>query len=188
MIDENHNPWTTLNTREVYDNKWITLTHSEVLTPTGSAGIYSKLHMKNYAIGIIPVDEDGNTWLVGQYRYPLNAYSWEIPEGGGLIGQDILTSAKRELKEEAGLIANKWTQIALTHTSNSVTDETAYLFLAQELTTTEAEPDETEELQLKKLPLTQAFELAMNGGITDAMSLVALLKLKVMLQEGHLKI
>lgn len=188
MIDENKNPWTTLSKETVYENKWITVTHEEVISPTGTAGIYGKVHLKNYAIGIIPVDEKGNTWLVGQYRYALNEYSWEIPEGGGLLGNNILEAAKRELKEEAGLIANKWTQICVTNTSNSVTDELSFIFVAQELSTTETAPDETEQLQIKKLSLSSAFNLAMEGNIKDAISLVGLMKLKILIDEGKFKI
>ena len=187
-MNSTENPWTTLSKEVVYDNKWITLTHEEVLTPGGTKGIYGKAHFKNYAIGIVPIDDDGNTYLVGQYRYPLDEYSWEIPEGGGLREHDILESAKRELKEEVGLLANKWTQIALTNTSNSVTNELAILFVAQELSQTEAEPDDTEQLQIKKLSLMSAFKMAMNGEIKDAMSLVALLKLKILIDEGKFKI
>lgn len=188
MIDENKNPWTSLSKQIVYDNKWITVTHEEVLTPGGSKGIYGKVHLKNYAIGIVPVDKDGNTWLVGQYRYPLSEYSWEIPEGGGLLENDILAAAQRELKEEVGLTANKWTQIAVSHTSNSVTDELAVIFVAQELTESYNEPDDTEQLQIKKLSLNEAIAMAMNGTIKDAISVLALLKLKILIDEGKFEI
>ncbi|MFN8238594.1 MAG: NUDIX hydrolase [Chitinophagales bacterium] len=188
MIDETHNPWTSLSRQTVYDNKWITVTHEEVLTPGGSKGIYGKVHLKNYAIGIIPVDREGNTWLVGQYRYPLGEYSWEIPEGGGLLEKDILEAAQRELKEEVGLTANKWTQIAISHTSNSVTDELAVIFVAQELTEAANEPDDTEQLQIKKLSLNKAFAMAMDGTIKDAISIIGLLKLKLLTDEGTFEI
>jgi 8-oxo-dGTP pyrophosphatase MutT (NUDIX family) len=183
MIDENRNPWKIKSSKVAYENEWITLTHEEVITPSGSEGVYGRVHMKNHAIGVIPLDEDGNTWLVGQYRYPLNAYSWEIPEGGGLRDEDIMEAAKRELKEEVGLIAKKWTQLCVAHTSNSVTDETAFLFVAQELSHTETDPDDTEQLQIKKVSLNEAFEMAMDGRITDAMSLIALFRLKLMIHE-----
>ena len=188
MIDENKNPWKTNSKEIVYDNNWITVTHEEVTTPSGTAGIYGKVHIKNYAIGIIPIDADGNTYLVGQYRYPLNEYSWEIPEGGGFLEDDILEAAKRELKEEVGLIANKWTEFCVTNTSNSITDETSIIYIAQELSTTETAPDETEQLQIKKLSLLSAFDLALTGKIKDAISLVGLLKLKILIDEGKFSI
>ncbi|MBK9328766.1 MAG: NUDIX hydrolase [Sphingobacteriales bacterium] len=188
MTDESKNPWTSLSIQIVYDNKWITVTHEEVLTPGGSKGIYGKVHLKNYAIGIVPLDKDGNTRLVGQYRYPLSEYSWEIPEGGGLLENDILEAAQRELKEEAGLTANKWTQIAVSHTSNSVSDELAVIFAAQELTECDNEPDDTEQLQIKKLSLNEAIAMAMDGTIKDAISVLALLKLKILIDEGKFEI
>ncbi|QOI97261.1 MAG: NUDIX hydrolase [Flammeovirgaceae bacterium] len=172
------NPWTTLSAREVYDNKWIQLTEHEVLNPSGGKGIYGKVHFKNKAIGIIPVDRKGNTWLVGQHRYTLNEHSWEIPEGGSPLGADILESAKRELKEETGLTANRWQVLMRIHTSNSVTDEEGFIFLAEELTEGASEPEETEgDLKVKKLPLHEAITLVMNGEITDSMSVAGLLKL-----------
>ena len=188
MIDENKNPWKSNSKEIVYDNNWITVTHEEVTTPSGTAGIYGKVHFKNYAIGIVPIDERGNTWLIGQYRYPLDEYSWEIPEGGGLLEDDLLDAAKRELKEEVGLRANKWTEIATLNTSNSVTDEVSIIYVAQELSLTETEPDETEQLQIKKLSLIEAIDMAIGGKIKDAISLVALLKLKILVDEGKFKI
>jgi 8-oxo-dGTP pyrophosphatase MutT (NUDIX family) len=183
MTNENHNPFKTLSKKVAYDNKWITVTHDDIITPAGTAGIYGKVHFKNYAIGIIPIDAEGNTYLVGQYRYVLNEYSWEIPEGGGLLENDILEAAKRELQEEVGLCAEKWTQIATLNTSNSVTDEIGLVFIAQELSATEAAPDDTEQLQIKKLPLSEAFEMARDGRIKDALSLVALLKLQLLMDK-----
>src|SRR5690606_25745007 len=127
-------PWNTLNITSVYENPWIRLEHHEVLNPAGKEGIYGKVHFKNRAMAIIPVDEHGNTWLVGQYRYTLDEYTWEVPMGGGPMGQDLLDSAKRELKEETGLSAGKWTEIMKIHTSNSVTDELGIVYLAEDLT------------------------------------------------------
>ena len=109
MADEN--PWTTHTTREVYANPWISVTEHDVTNPGGGKGLYGKVHFKAFAIGIIPLDQEHNTWLVGQYRYPLDEYSWEIPMGGGALDVPILDSAKRELKEETGLIAEKWTEL-----------------------------------------------------------------------------
>jgi 8-oxo-dGTP pyrophosphatase MutT (NUDIX family) len=172
-----NSPWTTISTREVYSNKWIQVTEHDVLNPSGGKGIYGKVHFKNKAIGIIPVDHDGNTWLVGQHRYTLNEYSWEIPEGGGLIDTDTLESAKRELKEETGLTANRWQLLMRIHTSNSVTDEEAFVFLAEELTEGTPTPEETEaDLVVKKMPLHQAIAMVMDGAITDSMSVAGLLK------------
>ena len=122
-MNENKNPWTTLESQSIYDNAWINLTEHQVLNPKGKPGIYGVVSFKNLAIGVIPVDENGYTYLVGQYRYTLNNYHWEIPEGGAIMGTDPLETAKRELREETGLIASTYTLLCPTHTSNSVTNE-----------------------------------------------------------------
>jgi ADP-ribose pyrophosphatase len=170
------NPWKTLKITPIYDNPWIRLEQHDILNPAGKEGIYGKVHFKNRAMAIIPIDEEGNTWLIGQYRYPLDIYSWEIPMGGGPIGQDLLESAKRELKEETGLTAEKWTELMHIHTSNSVTDELAIAYLAEDLTQGDTEFEETEILQIKKLPFSEALGLVMSGEITDSISVAAILK------------
>jgi 8-oxo-dGTP pyrophosphatase MutT (NUDIX family) len=170
------NPWITKSKRKVYENPWILVEEHQVLNPVGNDGIYGKVSFKNKALGIIPVDKENNTWLVGQYRYPLEEYSWEIPMGGGPVGEAILESAKRELKEETGLMAENWTQIMRIHTSNSVTDEEGFIFLAEGLTEGETEFEETEDLKVIKLPLQDAIQKVMKGEVTDAISIAGLLK------------
>ncbi len=179
-MESDKNPWTINSSEEKYDNPWINVVEHQVINPGGGKGIYGKVHFKNLAIGVIPIFENGDTILVGQYRFPLNAYSWEIPEGGGKIGVEPLESAKRELLEETGLSATRWNHLLEMHLSNSVSDELAIIYVAEELIQGEAMPEETEQLQLKRVPLTQAFEMVMNGEITDSMSVAALLKLKIM--------
>ena len=176
IFDETHNPWRVLASAVKYQNPWISVREDQVLNPGGGAGIYGVVTMKNKAIGIVPVDADGNTWLVGQYRYPLSEYSWEIPMGGGPVELDVLESARRELREETGLSAGRWTRIARLHTSNSVTDEEGFVFLAEDLTAGETEPEETEDLRLWKLPLAEAVRMAMDDRITDGISVAGLLK------------
>ncbi|MBH8558320.1 NUDIX domain-containing protein [Hymenobacter negativus] len=175
-VDETHNPWHTLSSEIKYHNPWISVREDQVRNPGGGQGIYGVVTMKNKALGIVPVDAEGNTWLVGQYRYPLNEYSWEIPMGGGLVELDILESAQRELKEETGLTAARWTRIARLHTSNSVTDEEGFVYLAEDLTQGELEPEETEDLRLWKLPLAEAVRMVMDDRITDGISVAGLLK------------
>ena len=176
MLDENKNPWQTIDTKTVYDNPWIKVTQSDVLNPKGGKGIYGVVSFKNKAIGIIPVDEEGYTYLVGQYRFTLNEYSWEIPEGGGPMGEDSLLAAKRELKEETGYEASEWKMIGRIHTSNSVTDEEGFLYLATGLKSGESEPEETEELAVKKVHMREAVEMVMSDKITDGLSIAAILK------------
>ncbi len=174
------NPWTRLSRKKIYDNPWITVREDQVLNPNGGKGIYGTVHFKNLAIGIVPVDKQQNTWLVGQYRYPLDEYSWEIPMGGGALEVDPLDSAKRELKEETGLTATSWERFLTLHTSNSVTDEVGYAYLATDLTQGPTEFEDSEDLQIRKLPLAEAFNMCLQGKITDSLSLAALLKLGVM--------
>ena len=181
------NPWTTLSSKTIYDNPWIEVIENEVINPSGGEGIYGVVSFKNIAVGIIPLDKNNNTWLVGQYRYTLNEYSWEIPEGGCLKGKETpLEAAKRELKEETGLEASKWTKILKMHTSNSVTDEVAYTFIAQELTFGKALPEETEELEVLKIPIEQAVNMCLNNEITDAFSVGSLLKTKFLLDNNKI--
>jgi 8-oxo-dGTP pyrophosphatase MutT (NUDIX family) len=170
------NPWTTLSSETRYDNNWITVTEHQVLTPAQALGIYGTVHFKHLAVGIVPVDNEGFTWLVGQYRYPLKAYSWEIPEGGGNIAVPPLESAKRELKEETGIEAIHWEQLLEMHLSNSVSDERAIIFLATGLSEGTPCPDETEVLTLRKIPLNDAIQMVARAEITDAMSVAGLLK------------
>jgi 8-oxo-dGTP pyrophosphatase MutT (NUDIX family) len=178
------NPWTILSQRPVYDNKWIGVTQFDVLNPSGGKGIYGMVHFKSFAIGILPLDEELNTWLVGQYRFPLEQYSWEIPEGGGDLDVDPVVSAQRELLEETGLVAQQWTPIMEMHLSNSVTDEKAFLFLARQLEQREPQPEETEQLVVRKLPFEEAYRMVMDGTITDSMSVAAILKVKLLLNEA----
>jgi len=180
------NPWQTLSSDEKYNNNWIKVTEHQVINPSGGKGIYGEVHFKNIAIGVLPLDEEHNTWLVGQYRFPLKAYSWEIPEGGGPLGSDPELSAKRELVEETGLATNKLTEIQRMHLSNSVSDELAIIYLAQDLTQGDAEPEETEDLQIIKIPFAKAYQMVMDGEITDSMSVAAILKLQLLLQKGAL--
>ncbi len=180
----NNNPWQTLNSEEKYNNNWITVTEHQVINPSGGRGIYGEVHFKNIAIGVLPLNEQHYTWLVGQYRYPLKAYSWEIPEGGGPLGTDPVLSAKRELMEETGLIAKQLTEIQRMHLSNSVSDELAIIYLAQDLTQGKAAPEETEDLQLIKIPFAKAYEMVLEGEITDSMSVAAILKTHIMIEKG----
>lgn len=169
--------WVRLTSETVYENPWIKVCHEEVKTPSGSDGIYGVVHFKGTAVGVVPIDDKGNTWLVRQSRYTLNDYTWEIPEGGAGENEPTLACAKRELLEEVGLHANTWTELMRVHTSNSVTDEVGVVYVAEGLTSGEQKLDASEDIEVAKVPLKQAVDMVLKGEITDAISVAALLRL-----------
>lgn len=180
------NPWKVLASRVVYENPWILVREDSVIHPSGQPGIYGVIHYKHRALGVIPVDAEGYTYLVGQYRYPLEAYSWEIPEGGGKLTEDPIKEIQRELLEETGLSARYWQLILRMHLSNSVSDEEALVYLAWELSVGEAQPDPSEALQVKRLPLLEAIEMVHRGEITDSLSVAGLLRVECLLHRKAL--
>ena len=162
-MNEATNPWTKLSSEVKYENPWIKIIEDKVLNPVGKDGIYGVVHFKTRAIAIIPLDEDNNTWIVGQYRYPLNSYEWEVIEGGCPEGTPPIDTAKRELIEEAGIVAEKFEMILEMQLSNSTTDEISYTYIARQLRHIEAQPEEDEQLCIKKLPFSEVYEMAMRG-------------------------
>lgn len=173
---DTHNPWTTLSTRQVYRNPWISVREDQVLKPNGSPGIYGVVEYLNRAVGVVPIDDEGHTWLVGQYRYTQNQYEWEIPEGGCPEGESLEDCARRELLEETGLVADQLEPLASgLQLSNSVSNETAHLFIARQLRQQAPQPEDTEQIAIRRLPLAEAIQMAVSGEIRDAMSVIALL-------------
>ena len=179
-----HNPWTTHSTEVAYENPWIRVEHSEVTTPGGSPGVYGVVRFENIAVGVIPIDDEDHTWLVGQYRYTLDEYSWEMPEGGCPKGESPEDAARRELMEETGLRAASLTPlISGIRLSNSVTDETAVAFLATDLTQGQAQPEDTEDLQVRRVPVEDAIEMVISGEINDSFTVMAFQRLALMRGE-----
>ena len=182
--DETKNPWETITKEMIYESAWIKLHKHDVINPAGNPTLYSYVEFKHLAIGIVPLDENNYTWLVGQFRYPTNCYSWEIIEGGGKMDVDPIESAKRELKEEAGIIAEEYKELLRLHLSNSATDELAIIYVAKNLHFEEAEPEESELLQLKKVHISEAYQMCLKGEITDAMSVAAIYRIMLGLVES----
>jgi 8-oxo-dGTP pyrophosphatase MutT (NUDIX family) len=176
MDDRFSNPWLTLKTRVMYDNPWIRVREDDVIRPDGAPGIYGVVHYKNKAIGVLPIDEEGYTYLVGQYRYTLDIYSWEIPEGGGAEGEEPIEAARRELREETGLEARTWRPLGRAHLSNSVSNEEAIIFLATDLVQGESEPEGTEKLELMRVKFDDALRMVLDGEITDSISVIAIMR------------
>jgi 8-oxo-dGTP pyrophosphatase MutT (NUDIX family) len=166
-------PWTRRTRRVAYENPWITIWHDEVIRPDGEPGIYGVVHFAHLAVGVLVVDDADRVLLVGQHRYALDQYSWEIPEGGVPAGESPLDGARRELREETGVDASDWTEIARTHLSNSVSDEVAVLFLATSLTDGIATPDGTEALAVRWVPFDEVLAMTLDGRITDALTVLA---------------
>lgn len=170
------NPWRTLESRSCYENAWITVREAQVVRPDGQNGIYGVVSMKNRAVGVVPLHDDGTVTLVGQFRYPMHVYSWEIPEGGSPPDEPLLETARRELKEETGLEAALIEPLSgEIHLSNSVTDERAYLFLATGLQQSQWAPEGTEQLQIQRIPLEKAVAMALDGQINDGLSVLGLI-------------
>lgn len=176
--DPKTNPWTTLSSREIYLNPWIRVREDQVLKPNGTPGIYGVVEYRNRAVGVVPIDDDGYTWLVGQYRYSHNCYEWEIPEGGCPAGESLEDCARRELLEETGLVPTTLEPLLLDiQLSNSIGDETAHLFIARGLTQETPQPEDTEQIAIRRLPLSEAIQMVITGQIRDSMSVIALLAL-----------
>ena len=168
-------PWTRLRRREVYDNPWIRVREDEVLRPDGSPGIYGTVHFKNIAVAVVPIDAQGRVILVGQHRYPFDRYFWELPEGGCPEGrEEPLDSAKRELREETGFSAARWDYLGTLELSNSCTDEIGHLYLARDLTPGPQHTDADEQLAVKAMDFREAWRMAMEGELTESLTVAAL--------------
>ena len=169
--------WKQLASRIVYDNDWMQVREDHVINPGGGKNQYGHVHFKNRAVAIIALDEADNTWLVGQQRYTLGEYSWELPMGGAPLDEAPLDAAKRELQEETGLSALNWEEVLRLHPSNSITDEVGLVYVATRLMMGMPNTEETEDLEVRKLPLDAAVQMVLDGKITDAISVAALLHL-----------
>jgi ADP-ribose pyrophosphatase len=178
------NPWTRWSRRIVYQNAWIVVYHDDVRRPDGQPGIYGVVHYRNRAVGVVAVDDQDRVLLVGQYRYPLDEYSWEIPEGGAAEGEDLLAAAQRELVEETGCTAGRWQELLRAHLSNSVSDEAAFCYLATELHIGTARPEGTEQLLVRWVSFDEVLAMVLDGRITDALSVLGLQRVALLRRQG----
>ena len=176
--DETNSPWRTLSSRKIYDNSWISVREDVVIRPDGREGIYGVVSFRNIAVGVLAIEEE-YLYLVGQHRYPLGEYSWEIPEGGCAGDEEPLDAAQRELEEETGLRAEKWEKLGEAYLSNSVTDERAIWFLATGLIQGKSRPDGTEVLSVRRVTIDEAMRMSLSGEITDALSLLAIMRFQL---------
>jgi 8-oxo-dGTP pyrophosphatase MutT (NUDIX family) len=184
-------PWTRLSTRQVYENPWIRVREDQVLHPDGSPGIYGVVHFRNLAVGVVPIDAQGRVVLVGQFRYAMNGYAWEIPEGGCPEGRGTPEeTAARELREETGFTAARWDYLGCLALSNSATDEVAHIFLARDLTPGPTDPEPTEVLAVKTVDFAEAWRMAMEGELTESLTVLGLARARHFLElekQGALK-
>jgi 8-oxo-dGTP pyrophosphatase MutT (NUDIX family) len=179
-------PWLRHSRRVAYENTWVTVWHDEVTRPDGQPGIYGLVHFANLAVGVVVLDDEDRILLVGQHRYTIDAMSWEIPEGGVPDGESALDGAMRELREETGVTAADWREIGRLHLSNSVSDEAAVLFQARARHHGKADPEGTEELEVRWLPFEDALTMTLDGRITDALSVCAIQRLALERASGQI--
>lgn len=187
-FDETKDPWTRFAKTTVFENAWFSVETQDCLTPGGTPAIYGYVHFKNRAVGVIPLHDDGTITLVGQYRYPLEQYSWELPEGGCPEGREMITAAEMELSEETGLKAKTLTPFLEFHPSNSITDEWGMVFLAQGLSQGEAHPEDSEDLRLRRESLATILDEIESGKITDLITISAIYKLAYMTAMGKVNL
>lgn len=184
--EDDANPWTVTGVTRPFENGWFGIDSNAVIHPGGEAGVYSVIRIRRLAVGVLPIDPDGQVHLVGQWRFPLGRYSWEMPEGGAEPGEAPLECARRELAEETGLSAGRLEPILEMDLSNSLTDEQAIIFLATELTPGEARPEPTEVLKRRRAPFREALARAADGRIRDSLTVAALLRAHHMAVTGRL--
>lgn len=184
--DEGGNPWIVKGVKCAFENDWFRVDEHDVIRPDGEKGYYGVLRIRRLAVGVLPIDADGRVHLVGQWRFPLGSYSWEMPEGGAEPGEGARVCAERELAEETGLRAGSLTQVLEMDLSNSLTDERAVMFIATDLSQGADEPDPTEVLKRRTAHFLDVLERVADGRIRDAMTVATTLRAHHMAVTGQL--
>lgn len=184
--DGTDGPWTTLSSDLHYENPWIRVVEHQVVTPSGTRGLYGTVHFRKAGAGVVPIDANGRTWLVGQHRYPLKRFSWEIPVGGVDADETPCRAAARELSEEAGLRADHWLALFSCDFSTGITDEHGYAFLAWGLHECADHREETEAITVRRLPFADALAMIDAGEIRDLLSIASLQRVRLLALEQRL--
>ena len=185
MNDEN-NPWKFISSKEIYKNPWLRLREDQVIRPDGEKGVYSVVETR-VATGVVAFDEDDNVIMVGQYRYPLDEYSWEIVEGGAEQDEVPLEAIKRELVEEAGIVASEWESLGgEIFLNDCISSERCFLFVARGLNSVGSHPEGTEVLKIKKIPFNEVLKMVLNGQIKDSMTIMAILLVNQIRSKSNL--
>lgn len=186
VLEDEESPWKTISSKKIYENKWMGLKEDKVIMPNGKEGIYAYISSKNGAAAVI-LNEKNEIYLVGQYRYAVDEYSWEIISGAVEKGEDYLTTVKREIEEEAGVTAKKFDLLhGDLQLSNSYTSDRGAIFLARDIEQNESHPESTEKLQIKKVPLDEAIRLICEGKIKDDYTITGIFLAKEFLEkEGN---
>jgi 8-oxo-dGTP pyrophosphatase MutT (NUDIX family) len=177
-------PWTRLSGRDTYDNPWIRVREDQVLRPDGRPGIYGVVHFKNIAVAVVALDAQGQVILVGQHRYPFDRYFWEVPEGGCPEGkEEPIDAAKRELREETGYSAARWDYLGSLALSNACSDEIGHLYLARDLAPGAQQLDGNEQIAVKHVPFAEAWRMAMEGELTESLTVASLARARHFLDK-----
>jgi 8-oxo-dGTP pyrophosphatase MutT (NUDIX family) len=186
MADDEQNPWRILGKRQHYDDPWLTLVEHDVENAAGKCSTYATVHFKKRGLAVLPVDREGHVYLVGQYRFGVRRYGWEVPAGGADADEAALETARRELAEEMGFAAAQWCEILRVYISGSLTDEQAVAFVAWDLAPRRPKPDEQEVLAVRRMPFAEAVDMACGGGIADVLSVAVILRVRLMAERGEL--
>lgn len=186
MSSTKQGPWIIHGEETAFENPWIRIATYPVTMPNGAPGEYGVVRFANRAIGVLPLDEDGNTWIVGQHRFPMNEYSWELPEGGGPKDESPESAAHRELEEETGVTAETLIPIGRWYLSNSVTDEVSHAYIATGLAAGKTDPDPTEVLETRRIPFVRLMDMIDTGEITDAFTVLIAQTAYIKAQRGAL--